>query len=118
MPNETDHAELHGIAAGGGAMSPIATSVIFTFALGWRAFRRESAEQPAAHGYRGPLVVIVHLTRGGRELLGDRPFGIEVLGNVGVRSSLRLADVDHPRDAELVYAHAELIAPHLLLQWD
>src|SRR6266536_83320 len=33
-------------------------------------------------------------------------------------SGPRLADVDHPRDAELVPARAELIAPHLLLQGD
>src|ERR687887_961054 len=31
-------------------------------------------------------------------------------------SGLRLADVDHPRDAEPVHAHAELVAPRLLLQ--
>ena len=30
--------------------------------------------------------------------------------------SPRLADVDHPGDAELVVAHAELVAPHLLLE--
>src|SRR5919106_40050 len=33
-------------------------------------------------------------------------------------SGLRLADVDHPRDAEAVVAHAELIAPDLCLQRD
>src|SRR3954466_1750615 len=27
-----------------------------------------------------------------------------------------LRDVDHPRDAELVDAHSELVAPHLLLE--
>src|SRR5215216_4227720 len=31
-------------------------------------------------------------------------------------SGLRLGDVDHPGDAEPVDAHAELVAPHLLLQ--
>jgi hypothetical protein len=33
-------------------------------------------------------------------------------------SRLRLADVHEPSDAELVGAHAELVAPHLLLQRD
>src|SRR5262249_16790909 len=31
-------------------------------------------------------------------------------------SALRLDDVHHPRDAELVLAGAELVAPHLLLE--
>src|SRR5688500_16895358 len=33
-----------------------------------------------------------------------------------VSSGLGLPDVDHPRDAESVLAHAELVAPHLLLE--
>ena len=34
----------------------------------------------------------------------------------GRRMRLRLRDVDHLRDAEAIRAHAELVAPHLLLQ--
>src|SRR3954471_13825191 len=34
----------------------------------------------------------------------------------GRSAALGLADVDHPRNAELVDAHAELVTPHLLLQ--
>ena len=35
----------------------------------------------------------------------------------GLVSALRLDDVDHPGHTELVGAHAEEVAPHLLLEW-
>src|SRR5680860_186883 len=62
-----------------------------------------------------------------------RPCGTDALGSPGdtgaragrlgprgrrtcAGSGLRLADADHPADAEPVHAHAELVAPQLLLQ--
>src|SRR2546426_11007773 len=79
----------------------------------WRSCLKLKISTESAGNSCSPPGTGAWLVRGAR-IKASRRLRASATSACRVRSGLRRGDVDHPGDAELVDALAELVAPHLL----